>query len=60
VSAELPTPVPSYCCGDRLLPCEKCGADVWKSEGDNDHGDWCEEEFSCKNCGHTIYIELPD
>lgn len=56
----LPKPVPAFCCGDRLRPCEKCEADVWKSCGDNDHGDWNEEEFKCQHCGNHIYVELPD
>lgn len=55
----LPTPVPQHCCGDRLRPC-KCGADVWKSEGDRDCGDWDEEVFSCQHCGNRIHVELPD
>lgn len=57
---QLPEPKPAYCCGDRIKPCPKCGADVWKSQGDNDYGGWCEAEFECGHCKHTIYIELPD
>jgi DNA-directed RNA polymerase subunit RPC12/RpoP len=56
----LPAPVPRTCCGDRLLPCKKCGADVWKSAGDHDNGDWEEETFDCQHCGNRIYVELPD
>lgn len=55
----LPTPIPATCCGDRIKPCT-CGADVWKSCGDNDCGDWEEEIFECGHCGKRIYIELPD
>ena len=50
----------TYCCGDRLLPCKKCGADHWKSQGDQDCGDWEEEVFKCQSCGNIIYVELPD
>lgn len=56
----LPEPKPAYCCGDRLKPCKKCGADVWNSDGDYDCGDWEEERFICGNCGHRICVELPD
>jgi len=53
-------PKPTYCCGDRLLPCNKCGADYWKSLGDFDCGDWEEEQFKCQQCNNIIYVELPD
>jgi len=56
----LPEPTPTYCCGDRLKPCKECGTDSWKSLGDRDNGDWCEEVFKCGHCGNIIYIELPD
>lgn len=56
---KLPEPKPTFCCGDKLRPCE-CGADVWKSLGDFDHGDWEEEQFKCQHCGKVIYVELPD
>jgi hypothetical protein len=23
---------PTYCCGDRLLPCKRCKNDTWKSK----------------------------
>jgi hypothetical protein len=51
---------PTYCCGARLAPCKRCGADDWLSAGDRDHGDWEEEVFDCQGCGCHIYIELPD
>ena len=50
----------TFCCGDRINPCPKCGADQWISRGDTDCGDWEEESFKCDHCGHIIYIELPD
>lgn len=50
----------TYCCGDRLVPCKKCGKDQWESNGDQDCGDWEEEVFTCKSCGNRIYVELPD
>jgi rRNA maturation protein Nop10 len=50
---------PAYCCGYRLRECENCGADRWESLGDRDCGDWDEETFECKECGHRIYVELP-
>lgn len=56
----LPDPVPANCCGNRLLPCKKCSADVWKSRGDSDCGDWEEETFVCQHCGNVIHVELPD
>ena len=49
----------TFFCGDRLLPC-KCGADNWKSLGDQDCGDWEEEQFICQSCNKIIYCELPD
>ncbi len=58
--SNLPKPVPAFCCGDRLRPCEKCGADVWKSRGDSDCGDWEEVSFKCQHCNNIIYVELPD
>lgn len=59
-SKSLPISEPTYCCGNRLRPCKKCGADFWKSLGDNDCGDWEEEMFKCQQCNNIIYIELPD
>jgi DNA-directed RNA polymerase subunit RPC12/RpoP len=59
MNPDLPEPRPAYCCGNRLRPC-KCGADVWRSLGDSDCGDWEEERFECAHCGHRIYVELPD
>jgi DNA-directed RNA polymerase subunit RPC12/RpoP len=56
----LPQPVPKFCDGARLKPCKACGADVWKSEGDRDCGDWEEEVFSCQHCGNRIHVELAD
>lgn len=40
--------------------CPKCKSQRWVYEGDNDNGDWCEAEYTCANCGHTEYVELPD
>lgn len=60
MDTKLPAPKPAYCCGSRLLPCKRCGADVWKSDGDHDCGDWEEEQFVCQHCGNRIYVELPD
>lgn len=59
-NTALPEPVPTFCCGSRLRPCKKCGADRWKSAGDQDCGDWEEEVFDCQHCGNRIYVELPD
>jgi len=59
-TSKLPEPKPAFCCGDRLRPCKKCGADLWKSLGDFDCGDWEEEQFICQHCGNVIYVELPD
>ena len=56
----LPEPVAAHCCGSRLLPCKRCGADAWKSRGDQDCGDWEEEVFACQHCGNAIHVELPD
>ena len=60
---ELPTPKPKYCCGGRLAPCKKCGADVW-GNGEDEYGSLSDggsyERFICGNCRHTIYVELPD
>jgi len=56
----IPTGWITTCCGDRLKPCKFCNKDMWKSQGDKDHGDWEEEVFRCQNCGNTIYVELPD
>lgn len=50
----------TYCCGDELKPCKKCGKNMWKSLGDQDCGDWEEEQFKCQNCANIIYVELPD
>lgn len=57
--APLPTAAPVSCCGNRLSSCRICGADVWKSMGDRDRGDWDEEVFECGNCQHRIHVELP-
>lgn len=43
-----------------LKPCPKCHQDKWKYLHDNDCGDWEEEVYKCDNCGHIIYVELPD
>lgn len=59
IKDTLPKPVPAYCDGYRIKPC-KCGADVWKSQGDRDCGDWDEEIFDCDHCGKRIRIELGD
>lgn len=50
----------TFCCGDRLRPCQKCQKDTWKSRGDTDCGDWEEESFQYQSCGNIIYVELPD
>jgi hypothetical protein len=60
IELSLPTPIPKTCCGAQLRPCKKCGADVWKSDGDSDCGDWSEEVFTCNHCGNRIRVELPD
>jgi hypothetical protein len=59
IEKTLPDPIPQYCCGRQLNPCSKCGADVWKSIGDRDCGDWDEEVFECQHCKNRIHIELP-
>lgn len=46
-----------------LYKCPKCGAwgkENWVYIKDSDNGDWCEEVYDCLNCGHRIYVELPD
>lgn len=57
----LPEPKPAFCCGDRLRPCS-CGADVWKSQGDDYdwYGEGDYEDFECQHCGKVIHVELPD
>ena len=59
----LPEPVPRHCCGDRLLPCKKCGADVW-SFGEDEYGSLSDggsyERFECGHCGNVIYVPIPD
>ena len=56
----LPEPVPHFCYGQRLAPCKCCGADIWKSLGDRDRGDWDEEIFVCQHCDNRIHVELPE
>lgn len=43
-----------------LKPCPKCKVDHWIYVREQDCGDWEEEIYDCKNCGHRIYVELPD
>lgn len=60
---ELPEPKPRNCCGERLNPCKKCGADVW-GRGEDEYGSLADggsyERFECGHCRNTIYVELPD
>ena len=40
--------------------CPECGAYRWVYIDDRDNGDWVEASYSCAQCGHIEYVELPD
>lgn len=50
------SPKGTYCCGTRLAPCVRCGADAWSCYSETDYT----ESFLCGGCGKHITLELPE